>query len=74
MWAISAAFIWHVLCSGKFDQMSRELDEERAQAEAGVEMGTVSNPTAPTHPGGVATAVMLPPEEANKFHQAANNV
>jgi hypothetical protein len=59
--------MWIVLCSGKFDQMRREIDEEQTEppeAVAGIELGDFSSNPAP----GVAHAVMLPEEEANKYY------
>jgi hypothetical protein len=47
--------------------MRREIDEEQTeppQAAAGIELGNVSSTPAP----GVATAVMIPEEEANKYY------
>jgi hypothetical protein len=51
--------------------MRREIDEEQTEppeAVAGIELGDFSSNPAP----GVAQAVMLPPEEANKYY--TNNV
>jgi len=80
LWLLTSIFIWYVLCSGKFAKMERELGEDeresRRQEATVVEMGTVT-PTPATNPAssnpGVAAAVMLPTEEANKY-QEENNV
>eukprot|EP00980_Cylindrotheca_fusiformis_P030239 scaffold24593_cov176-Cylindrotheca_fusiformis.AAC.2 len=70
LWGTTAILVWYVLCSGKFDQMRRKADEEEIalpESSATIEMGGMSSvPVAP-----VATAVMVPTEEANKYNADA---
>lgn len=71
LWGTASIFIWYILCSGKFDQMRRELDGEQTippEATAAIEMGEFNGSPA----AGVATAVMVPAEEARKLYP--NNV